>query len=305
MVGRELVAWLARTGQHQVTGVVRRTCSDWPSDVDQLVIADLANETDCDAIAARMGDPGALIHLAALTPGKIHSATEYHRANAQATANLTRAAVAAGVPRLIYLSSTHTTGALSATAPIDENSPIDPNGDVYGASKLAGEEAVKNLANGASTRWTIVRAPLVYGPGAKGSLALLARAIVRGIPLPIGSIADNSRDMIGVRNLSAFLELCLNSNRAHNETFVVCDGFPLSTRQLAGEIARAAGRTPRLVRFPASAMRVTSRVIGAHQLVERLIGNHRVDDSKARRLLGWSAPEPLSFDLTRMVVPLL
>ena len=304
-MGRELVAGLSQSSTHEVIAVSRRPLPRLAAGCEQLLISDLSDPAACEQIASRAKDGGTLLHLAALTPGTKHSDADFERVNAAATGHLMRAAIAAGVPRFIYLSSTHACGALSGSHPIDEDSPVDEtSGDAYGASKLAGEVAVKSLGQGTGTHWTIVRAPLVYGPGAKGSLALLARAIMRGIPLPLASLTGNARDMIGVRNLSTFLQLCVSHARAANETFVVRDGDPISTRRLTEDIALAAGIQARLVPCPAALLKLAGRAVGAAPMVERLLGDHRVNDAKARKLLGWRAPAPMTFDLQRMVAHL-
>lgn len=303
-MGRELVAGLAQSGLHQVVAVARRPLPRLAAPCEQLIISDLSDPACCEQIASRAKDGGTILHLAALTPGAKHSDADFERVNAAATGHLMRAAVAAGVPRFIYLSSTHACGALSGGRPIDEDSPVETSGDVYGASKLAGEVAVKSLGQGTRTHWTIVRAPLVYGPGTKGSLALLARAIMRGIPLPLASLTGNARDMIGVRNLSTFLQLCVSHARAANETFVIRDGEPVSTRRLVEELANAAGCSARLVPCPAALLKLAGRAVGAAPMTERLAGDHRVNDAKARQMLGWRAPEPMAFDLQRMTASL-
>ncbi len=301
LVGQEFVAGLAQSGDHQIAVAVRKPLARLPSTCEQLVITDLADDTACGQIAARAKDGGTLVHLAALTPGAGHSDAEFEDVNANGTQNLMRAAVAAGVGHFIYLSSTHTCGALSRGSPIDEDSPVTAQGDAYGASKLAGETAVRTLARDSETKWTIVRCPLVYGPGAKGSLALLARAVQRGLPLPLSRVTANARDMIGVTNLAAFLELCATNPRALNETFVVRDGEAVSTRQLVDDVATAAGQRPRLLPLPVKLLQMSARAIGAGQMADRLVGDHQVNDAKARRLLGWRAPHPRAFDIERMV----
>lgn len=299
--GQELVSCLTGNQEHEVVAVLRRPGSGLTGQSQHLLISDLCDQAACEQIAARAGKTGVIVHLAALTPGAGHASTDFHRVNTLATGNLMRAAVAAGVPRLIYLSSTHASSTLSAGWAIDEDSPVVASAAAYGTSKLGGENALKDLAKDSQTQWTIVRAPLVYGPGAKGSLAMLARAVVRGVPLPLGSITNNARDMIGLRNLAAFLQLCAGSKRAANEVFVVRDGEPVSTRHLIEHIAQAAGRPARLVPCPPALLNAAARGLGAKAMVERLLGDHRVNDAKARHVLGWQAVQPLSFDLKRMV----
>jgi nucleoside-diphosphate-sugar epimerase len=51
---------------------------------------------------------------------------------------------------------------------------------------------------------TVVRPPLVYGAGTKGNFDLLARAVVRGSPLPF-ALVRNRRAFVSVENLNSFI----------------------------------------------------------------------------------------------------
>jgi nucleoside-diphosphate-sugar epimerase len=85
----------------------------------------------------------AVIHVAGVTTAPDHAGFE--AGNVTGTLNLIEAALAAGVPRFIFVSS------LSAR---------EPQLSQYGASKARAEKLVK--ASGLD--WTIVRPPSIYGP---------------------------------------------------------------------------------------------------------------------------------------------
>jgi UDP-glucose 4-epimerase len=107
--------------------------------------------------------------------------------------------------------------------------------------------------------------------------------------------------MIGVRNMADFVARCVSAPGSDNQTFVVRDGSPVSTRELIETIAREAGKPARLVRVPPRALRAAGAMTGRGDMVRRLIGDYRIDDGKARSLIGWTAPQPLSFDMGRLV----
>lgn len=255
---------------------------------------------------ARFGDlvAGAdcVVHLAALTPASIGAApeTEFDTANVTASEQLARSCAANGVRKIVFLSSLGINGATSGAEPLTERSPAVPH-DAYSRSKLAAEQAIQKVCSETGLTCTIIRAPMIYGPGAKGPVALLARAVAKGVPLPFGAVTANARDMIGVRNMADFVARCVSAPGSDNQTFVVRDGSPVSTRELIETIAREAGKSARLVRVPPRALRAAGAMTGRGDMVRRLIGDYRIDDGKARSLIGWTAPQPLSFDMGRLV----
>lgn len=128
---------------------------------------------------------------------------------------------------------------------------------------------------------TIIRPPLVYGPGVRGSLRTLTRAAISPIPMPFGAVTSNRRDMIGVRNLSSFVMHCLIDPRASRQCFVVRDGQSISTQALIEAIANAAGRRAFQVAVPHAVLAAGGRFSSS---IARVIDDYRIDDPKARGL---------------------
>src|SRR5436853_599442 len=112
-----------------------------------------------------------------------------------------RAVARAGARRFVYLSSIVAMGA--ATTPgrpfraDDEPRPESP----YGHSKLATEEALKEAARDTGIELSIIRPPLVYGPGVRANFRALLRLVASGVPLPFAAI-DNRRSFINADNLT-------------------------------------------------------------------------------------------------------
>ncbi len=78
---------------------------------------------------------------------------------------------------------------------------------------------------------TILRPPLLYGPGLKANFLKLIKLVDKGIPLPLGSI-DNKRSLLGLGNLADLIGCCIEESAAKGETFVVSDGQDLSTADI-------------------------------------------------------------------------
>lgn len=241
----------------------------------------------------------AVIHLA----GRAHVSGrgEAHRArlfetNERALATLADAARREGVRHFVLLSSTKVHGDVSAPSGFRETDKLRP-ADAYGASKLAGERALQ--ASGLP--YTIIRTPLVYGPGVKANFRALLRAVDRGIPLPLGSIRDNRRSLISTDNLVDVLIRVIEHPAAMGETFLVSDGEAVSTRTLVERIAGALGRRARLIPVPVALLRVGGTLTGRKESVMRLTESASVDDSKIAERLGWKPPFTMADGLRETV----
>ncbi len=114
------------------------------------------------AASFRAADPWLVVNAAAYTAvdAAETDADAAYRANRDGPAELARLCAAAGVP-LIHVSTDYVFDG-AKDAPYVETDPVAPQG-VYGASKLAGEQAV--LASGAQA--VILRTAWVYGPVGK------------------------------------------------------------------------------------------------------------------------------------------
>lgn len=304
-VGRDLVATLAARPSGTVYAASRNPATfDAHAQIIPRLMPDLRGRDAADAFAALFEGADTVIHLAAMTPTAPNQEADLHSVNVAGVTELADAARSHGIARFVLVSSIRVAGAVTGEAPITETSPLVLD-DAYASSKAAAEQALIACARGSQMAWTIVRPPLIYGPGVKGPMRSLANAVLKGAPLPFGLVTKNSRDMIGVRNLSEFLALTATHPAAKNETFVVRDGAPLSTRALIETIASAANVKARLVSVPPALLKAAGRLTGKGESLARLIGDYRIDDSKARALLGWHPPHAPAFDMERMTASIL
>jgi nucleoside-diphosphate-sugar epimerase len=132
----------------------------------------------------------------------------------------------------------------------------------------------------------IIRPPLVYGANAPGNFGSLARAIQRGVPLPLGAI-HNHRSLVALDNLVDFIITCISHPKAANQTFLISDGEDLSTTELVRGLAQAAGVPARLLPVPVWALEWAGRLVGKGDAVQRLCSNLQIDSSKALNMLDW------------------
>ncbi|MFT5926891.1 MAG: nucleoside-diphosphate-sugar epimerase [Candidatus Azotimanducaceae bacterium] len=232
-----------------------------------------------------------VIHCAArvhvMNDNSLDPLSEFRRVNVGGTLNLARQAVAAGVRRFIYLSSIKVNGDGTTKGEQYTAADVVHPEDPYGISKCEAEEGLRQISRETGLEVVIVRPPLVYGVGAKGNFAALARVIKKGFPLPLGSLLNNRRSLVSLNNLVDFLTLCLAHPKAANETFLVSDGEDLSTRGLIEEMAKALGCPIRLLPFPVGVMQLAAQIIGKGDVARRVLGSLQVDINKNRELLGW------------------
>ena len=170
----------------------------------------------------------------------------------------------------------------------------------YAASKVAAENAIVKLGQQGSLSYTIIRPPLVYGPGVKANFLSMIKWVQAGIPLPLGS-ARNLRSLVGVRNLSDLIQACATNPAAKNQIFNASDDRDISTTDLLTKIARAMNKKSRLVRVPLPLLKIGSRVIGKPRAYDGLCGSFQLDLANTKQLLNWTPPFSLEEEIATTV----
>ncbi|WP_332692871.1 NAD-dependent epimerase/dehydratase family protein, partial [Bosea sp. (in: a-proteobacteria)] len=165
-VGRHLLRELGRAG-YQLRAALRRPLPG-TSGVEQVVIGDLGRPVDWSLALAGVRH---VVHAAGLAHADTDLPEEdYRRINTQATLALADAARAAGVARLVYLSSIRAQSGPASERALSERDRPEPS-DAYGRSKLAAEQGLAER----DLDWVALRPVLVYGPGVKANMAGLLK----------------------------------------------------------------------------------------------------------------------------------
>lgn len=287
-VGRALCAGAVARGS-AVRGITRSTC-DLPNGTENFVVG---NMDDCTDWRGALEGSKVVIHLAArvhvMNDTATDPLTEFRRVNMQGTLNLARQAAAAGVRRLVFISSIKVNGEATARgmsfSADDAPVPLDP----YGVSKMEAEQGLRDIAAQTGIEVVVIRPPLVYGPGVKANFQAMMRWLARGVPLPLGAI-NNRRSMVALGNLVDLILTCIDHPAAANQTFLVSDGEDLSTTQLLQRMGRALGKPARLIPVPPALLKLGAALLGKPAVAQRLCGSLQVDISKTRQLLGWTPP---------------
>ncbi len=231
------------------------------------------------------------------------------RTTVEGTRALVEQSLRAGVSRLLYFSSVKAMGD-GGEACLDESS-LTVRTTSYGKAKWEAEKMV--LAAGQrDLPATVLRLPMVYGPGCKGNLPRMIRAVARGRFPPLPD-TGNKRSMVDVRDVVEAALLAATNPAAEGKIYIVTDGRVYSTRQIYAWICTALGRPVPARTIPLSLLRLLARagdIIGHvsrrrfaidTDALEKLIGSAWYSSDKISRELGYRPAHTLMEALPGMV----
>lgn len=298
-VGQHLCHELAANGIPLRAFVRRDAHTSLPPDAE-FVPGEITDEA---AVRAAVRDIDVIVHLAArvhvMHDDAADPLAEFTRVNVEGTRILVRAASDSGVKHVVFASSVKAVGDVSV-APWTSITPPRPT-DPYGVSKLEAERLLLARPSADCPAVTVLRFPLLYGPGMKGNMLRLFRIIDRGWPVPVGTM-DNSRSMLFVGNaVAAILRIIRRvteetSAGAHPGPLFVADGPGQSTAMLVRDIATALQTSPRTLRLPEQPMRTIARFSGPvtrgrlSAVLDRLFGSLEVDHREFEREYNFRPP---------------
>ena len=290
-IGRALLPAFVPFG-HQIRAAVRNASAvSFPPNVEVREYGDLSRDVDWSPL---IDGCDAVVHLAGIAhtgPGIPDEA--YDRVNHRATADLARAAKAAGVGRFVFMSSIRAQSGPTADHVLTEDDAPQP-ADAYGRSKLAAENALRQQ----DIPYTILRPVLVYGPGAKGNFAELVRLATLPIPLPFGALTKE-RSLIGLSGVIRAVVFALQSDNARDQTFIIADPAPISVAAMIAALRRGFGREPGLIAVPRPLLRMALTMIGKRDVLDRIDGQLIASSAKLVAA-GWPASPDTASSLTAL-----
>jgi nucleoside-diphosphate-sugar epimerase len=286
-VGTALVAELAKRGMsyRAVTRTPREGC---------FCIGDMDSRTDW---TAALDGVDAIVHLASrahvMNETVADPSAHLRSVNVDSTLNLASQAIKAGVKRFVFISSIKVNGeATKLGRPFTAEDPPCPQ-NPYAQSKHDAEQGLFALASGSDFEVTVIRPPLVYGPGVKANFATMMDWVNRGIPLPLGSV-NNKRSFVFVGNLADLIIVSAVHPKAAGQVFLVSDGEDISTTDLFKKMAQALGRPSWMMPLPTPLLNLGAAMIGQRAITSRLTDSLQVDVTKTRELLGWEPRKSVS-----------
>ena len=235
-------------------GFIGRALADrWRAAGEQVVGADLRtgpgvdvafDVRDVGAVRAAILEarPRALVHCAAVVDDRIDAPTT-EAINVGGSANILAACEAAGVKRLVHLSSIAALGVSPPPGQRDDSPPDVVETEPYFGTKARSEALMREAMERSPVEIVVVRPGDVWGPGSEPWVNRIVAMMRQGLPVRIGG-GRGIMTPCHVENLLDGIELALHREDATGGVFTIHDGEPMSYTRYLVALAEAA-RLPR------------------------------------------------------------
>jgi nucleoside-diphosphate-sugar epimerase len=252
-----------------------------------------------------------VLHCAART-GPWGPEDEYQSTNVTGLETLVDVAVAAGVRRVVHVSSITVHGN-DVRGAADETAPFRTESNPYSRSKVAGERLLQRMiAEGAPV--TVVRPGYIYGPRDAAGLARFATMIRDGRMVVIGS-GKNHVPLVYVRDVAEGMLQAADAECAVGRSYLLVNDESVTQREYLGAIAAALDAPAptrhvpyRLALMLGTGCEVAARLAGRVQPpplmrygIQVLGGENRFSIARARQELGFSPRVGLTDGVRRSV----
>jgi 2-alkyl-3-oxoalkanoate reductase len=200
-----------------------------------------------ETLMAPMRGADGVLHLAAMMD-VWRPLADYRAVNVTGTANVCRAALAAGVRRLVHMSSSSVYG-VGRGGLVTEEAPLRPFSDPYPVSKAEGDVAVQTMIRQQGLPAVIIRPDQIFGPGDALHFGAMADRLISGAGVIVGS-GRNHVPFVYVADVVDALLLALDHPRATGRAYNVTNDQPLTQLELLTAIASEVGARPPRVHIP-------------------------------------------------------
>jgi nucleoside-diphosphate-sugar epimerase len=247
--------------------------------------------------AGQLAGVDAVIHTAAVVSNAA-SLDAAWEVNVLGTQRVLRAAVAAGVPRFVHISSIAAYG-FDFPDGVTENDPVRVSGYSYVDTKVNSEHVVLAAEAAGEIATTIIRPGDVWGPSSR-PWTIIPLEMIRKGQMILPASGSGIFSPIYIDNLIDGMVLAIASKDAVGQIFNLTDGYGISCSDYFGRLATMAGGKVRTLPTPAALLLTTT--LGAIQrrlgvpseltaaTVEMLHRTGTYSVEKARTVLGF---EPL------------
>jgi UDP-glucuronate 4-epimerase len=247
----------------------------------------------CDAAATTQvvatEKPELIFHLAAragVRPSVLQPEL-YLRTNITGTFNLLEAAKAAGVPRLIFASSSSVYGA-NRTLPFTEDQVLTQTLSPYASTKLAGEQLCSNYSYLYGLQVICLRFFTVYGPRQRPDLSIhrFTDLIHRAKPIEVYGDGSARRDFTYVDDTVQGILNAIDYKQSPFEIINLGESQTVTLTEVIASIEQALGRKAEINYLP---------VVPGDMPVTY------ADITKARQLLGYTPTTSIQEGIPRFV----
>lgn len=205
------------------------------------------NLTDRSSLEAAVDGVERVFHCAART-GPWGPLTEYQQVNVYGVRLLVESAMAAGVQRIVHVSSITVHG-LDVHGTVDETAALRGGPDPYSRTKIAGEHVLQQMILDKGAPVTIVRPGLIYGPRDANSFGRFVGLIEQGKMVVIGS-GRNHLPLIYVKDVAQGIMLASEAEQAVGRAYLLVNDEPTTQYDYFNAIAKELGVAPPRVHIP-------------------------------------------------------
>ena len=241
---------------------------------------------DAQAVSAAAAAHSHIVHLAGFISYWRGDEAMLRTVNEDGVRSVVEASFAAGVERLIHVSSVGAVGFHKSGQPADEATPFNwPDDILYMASKRRGQDIVEEAVRERGLRSVILNPASIMGPGDHNPATPhneLYRRISRGSLF--GSFAGGLA-IVDVRDLAALILKALEGLGRDGESYLVI-GANLSYREVIRRISRACGRRAYPFPIPAPLFTAAGHIL---ERASRGTGRRPLLTAGYGRLSGWAA----------------
>jgi nucleoside-diphosphate-sugar epimerase len=199
-----------------------------------------------------------VFHLAGMM-GVWRPMKDYWSVNVTGVENVCRAALAAGVERLIHISSWTVYGMDHGQA-MREDAPLAPFQEPYAVTKTEGDKVVQRLIAEEQLPAVIIRPGTFFGPGDRLHFGRMADRVRGGKGLVIGS-GRNALPFVYVTDVVQGLMLAAEKTRAVGQAYNITNDEPMTQEAFLRAIAEELGVAPPRLHVPYDPMYAAAAVI--------------------------------------------
>jgi nucleoside-diphosphate-sugar epimerase len=246
--------------------------------------------TDLRRCEGLPGNYDCLVHSAADVPATCPDPDELFNSNVEGTRRILGHAAQAGAQRVVYMSSMAVYGAISAPVVNEQTTAASPG--LYGKSKAAGEDLLREWADRAGGRGIAIRLPGVVGAGGRNNfLCDTLQRILGGGSISARNPEAMFNNVLHVDDLARFVVAALPQLAPGATPLTLAAIEPLSIRAVLSRLFRGArretkvewasgGGTPFLIAFE-RAVALGYRPATVADSIDRFVGDVLQDQLRA------------------------